>query len=778
MKTSSHRPKRSKKDIKWHLWTAGFGLSIFIIHFLLLFLFPKLGINLSYITERTWGYHFIKFFPSPVIFLYYILFLVIVLFPLKMSDLNDIQNNLNRTLQKIWDKYKILILPSLLIFGLLLFWLFRVKYPFLGDGVLRIQGSVLKKGRTTLGLYHYSYKLISQFTPISGATSMAITHIFLGIWYLTISFFLSWSLGKTPVQKLMTFISIVTCGIILIFFGYFEIYGFAAVFLLLYFYLGLLSLRNKCPVTLVGVVLLIAYLIHPLNIIFAPSLLYLIYEKHKLRFAFLRKKSFFVISGISGIIIGIAFFNRFSSSMLRFFPTETYQNGMLTFQHLIEFLNSQILAAPAAFLALGFLLFIFLKKREKLNSVIIYFGIAGIFGLFFAFTANVLKGSADWDILSFPGIPVTLFALSIFFQLSNNILPAKAAFQIITLFSATALFNTIPWVIVNSTDMSAERFEEILLNDPGDSYIGDYHSAENYAGSLLKEYGFVDKALKLAKLDLEKRPHDPRSHYNLALDYFDFGKYQESKDILINLKEIDQYYPLTYFLSAEIAIIEKDTPSIKTYIETLSSLYSKHIETRNYVAKVGNNPQLYLLRKKVCSIYYKEKDYENLTRHLAWLTNVNKDTEIDGKTSATIVNEIKSKINYHPEIFTHIADIYLALQNPRLANDFIIQVNTKSPNYFPQYKVLHKFYNTIGDINELKRLLNYLISLFDKNKDSKALENSFSRDEQAFYRMHFALFLLKNDKNKAIEQYKIAEQLSPVMTFQGLTARQHLANVK
>ena len=60
------------KECDWYSRISMIGISIIVLHFLFLFIFPAI-FNFPEIFKRTWGFHHISYFSMPYIILFYLI---------------------------------------------------------------------------------------------------------------------------------------------------------------------------------------------------------------------------------------------------------------------------------------------------------------------------------------------------------------------------------------------------------------------------------------------------------------------------------------------------------------------------------------------------------------------------------------------------------------------------------------------------------------------------------------------------------------------------------
>lgn len=550
------------------------GLSVVVIHFFILFGFPFMGISVPYISERTWGYHFIKFYSLPAITIFYIIAIGICIPRINIAINQRIEGILHGKSFEILSKKKSIWMALLSACSIVIFWLLRQKYPFLGDGTMRVNDNVLEKGGYALGLYHYSYIALKNIISLNDATSyLQLTNCILGGIYIYILLLIADLLGKERYDKFLYASAGLFWGIIQFFFGYIEIYGFIGVFILVYFYFSFLAAEYKIYILPAGILLIVSYCAHNLTIMFFPGFALLFYYKIMLKYRIFSNTIFYSISFILMIAMTtLAYDKIISGFILRPFPEEGYKAALFSFSHVIEFLNGQILAAPAGLL-LCCISLLFLRKREYFERGMTRFLLlsAGC-GIAYAYASNFQRGSLDWDLMMFSGIPVTFLGIHLFLTLSGKIEYKKIALMAV-IFS---LLNTVPFVVINATDLSIARAEEIISNDPGDTFVRIPPNI--FITKILGDAKIDEKALNYAGVAAREYPESPLTHFNLGLHYKREGLMDEAIVEFQKTVEIEPAYAKAY---CNLGIIFKD----KGMFDEAIQQFQKTVETEPQYAE-------------------------------------------------------------------------------------------------------------------------------------------------------------------------------------------------
>jgi tetratricopeptide (TPR) repeat protein len=165
-------------------------------------------------------------------------------------------------------------------------------------------------------------------------------------------------------------------------------------------------------------------------------------------------------------------------------------------------MNGVALAAPASFPL------IILMHRQLLRShlILVILSAAGIAGLL-AF--DFILGSLDWDLMSLMSFP-----LVILFAASAARLRADMRPDILIPACVICVLNTLPWIVINNTDASIRRLEDITLTEPA-NYFESHSRAVRVAVALRKE-GFSRAAVDVLDRASALNPDDTVAQINRA----------------------------------------------------------------------------------------------------------------------------------------------------------------------------------------------------------------------------------------------------------------------
>ena len=127
--------------------------------------------------RRNWGYHFLTYFPIPVVGLAYVLFIA----SLTPAIQSLFVSTLSRISVAVKGKRKSLVYLAISTLALAVLWGLRQKYPFLGDGYVR--SSELDRGivHGSAGLFIRLLLQTSTTFDLSGIETYRIVSTLLGV---------------------------------------------------------------------------------------------------------------------------------------------------------------------------------------------------------------------------------------------------------------------------------------------------------------------------------------------------------------------------------------------------------------------------------------------------------------------------------------------------------------------------------------------------------------------------------------------------------------------
>ena len=408
------------------------------------------------------------------------------------------------------------------LFALFLFTWLDTATHLLGDGYLTLRSLSFQSDRFDnepflLWLIRRSYDLGMSTASLSPATTYRLISYTSGVCYLLLTFPVARILTHSRLQRLIILSFLVTPGFVQFFFGYVENYPLLLPGMLLYLLSGLRYLRGSSPLWLCSCLLAALVAGHFFLSMLVPSLVLLALirlgiparlaariqlerdRKPENHWRALISLALFPLV-LTGILTGIGFDvssylgNLRDSHLLPLWgepdPSQAY--SLVAPGHWWDFLNQQLLVAPAALLIL---LAIGGNARNPWNGDRLFLAGASLFPLAFSFLANPEIGFfRDWDILSLPALPLVLWAALAFIE---RLPPPLLTVSSLLVCGAAAL-HTLAWVALNADAHSAvQRYTRLLetasLSQNARAYgwegLGAHHRNRGEREQALNAYG-------------------------------------------------------------------------------------------------------------------------------------------------------------------------------------------------------------------------------------------------------------------------------------------------
>ena len=364
-----------------------------------------------------------------------------------------------------------------------------------------------------------------------------------GILFVLLAFPVADMIGKTDRDKSVALAFVCSAGYMQLFFGYVENYALLVPGLLLYILVGLQTWRQRLPLYVSAIVLGILLALHPVNVVLGPSLFFLSYHTYNNR----RDRvthwknitataaslccgpaSAVLFLWLSGISVDAYMGASGADDFLPVFaePGFLEQYRVFSHAHFVDFINQQLLAAPAAIMIL------FLLRIKDLRYQP-FLAVCTFVPLFFTFIANPRIGAfRDWDIFAMAALPLTLWSATTFLNRARY--PARIFHGAFVICCAAAL-HTLLWIGVNANGGSAEaRFvrQAARLDKNAGSYgwgtLGSHYGSQ----------GKYDLALNAYKRAIEASPEHPWHYLSLARIYRGLGQEQPALDNVRRTLEI------------------------------------------------------------------------------------------------------------------------------------------------------------------------------------------------------------------------------------------------
>ena len=517
-----------------------------------------------------WGIDFLFYLPAPVkgIFILLSILLFIPRFRRKIRSTVDVLPfALWGEGRRVWLTRGLLVLVALGAFIVL-----SSARHFLGDGYHLLEKLEAEdwhdKYRAPL-----TYAFVGALHRVGSAlwetaeNTYRVYSFLSGTFYVLLSVPVAAALGKQALERSIILAFLLTAGFIQQFFGYVENYALYMPGLLIYLLLAMRVLENRMPMYVPALLLGMLFALHRAFIVFGPTLLFLAYcawrnrqervptWKNVLATAAALccvPLSTALCQGLSGVDFNAYLTGMSSGDVLPVFAEPGFyaQYRIFSLTHLMDFVNQQLLSAPAACMA------IFLVRKRYLGRHT-FLAICTVVPLFFTFIAKANIGAfRDWDILSLPALPFTLWAATAFVE---KIRDREQLFHGAFLICGAAALHTLLWIAVNANAGAAEaRFVHQVgrlsghANASGWLTLGKFHGRQNNPSAALDAYkraldadpskpnrwltvgityrkmGQSEKAIEYFSEAVNLRPDLPVPYMNLGAAYSDMGQFDKA----------------------------------------------------------------------------------------------------------------------------------------------------------------------------------------------------------------------------------------------------------
>ena len=510
---------------------------------------------------RTWGFHHLLFFPLWVRIVLTLAALLVCV-PRINKPLSFLFQAIATVLfrRKRREKYLVLLVSSILSFTI--FWFLRTKTHFLGDGYLRIRGLAEGDVFSTVEpldtyVHFLAHAFFNSFRRVDPATTYAILSCLSGALFVSILLILSASWTRRQLQATFVCLSVITMGLMQLFFGYVENYTLMTTGILLYMTTSLLYLNGKCSIFYPSLSLSLTICFHTAAFPLIGSLAYLVLARQKTR----QEKSVLhtVVNSIAGFclpLIGLGALALYLGYGPEIFLNETGRNiflplsrqtarfsySLLSASHLIDFVNEHVLISPAAIITILILTLALRKRINFRDTTLRFFTIATACVLIFTFVLNPKLGlSRDWDLFSLPGIPYTLLGLHLAI---SRIKDSQRLISIGTMCVAVNLLHTAPWILVNADEnRSIDRFTLMIQTQT----VLTPHYAYEELGTYFRGKDQPESAVEFYEKAIEASPDNWRLHTLLGGTLSSLGRYDEAIRILEVAKELSPEESLIYW---------------------------------------------------------------------------------------------------------------------------------------------------------------------------------------------------------------------------------------
>ena len=438
---------------------------------------------------------------------------------------------------------------------------------------------------------------------------------------------------------------------------------------------------------------------HRVLAIFGPSLLYLAYRDYRRRQESIPTGrnvlataaalccvplSAALFLGLSGIGLEAYIGQTGGGEFLPLFEQPGFyaQYRIFSLTHLMDFVNQHLLSAPAACMA------IFLVRKRHLGRHT-FLAICTVVPLFFTFIAKANIGAfRDWDILSLPALPFTLWAATAFVE---RIRAREQLFHGAFLICGAAALHTLLWIGVNASAEPAEaRFTNQLgrltghANASGWLALAKFHRKQNNPSAALNAY----------KRALDADPSNPNRWLTVGIAYRKIGRTASAIEHFQKAVELQPDLPVPYM---NLGAAYSDMGQFDKAIEY----------TRKAIAL---QPDLAKAHMNLGAVYWKTGEHEKTIealedatalrpRHATTIVNLGVIYKSQGKYSLAVENFTKAlqlqKGRGNATSYLYVGDTYYDMGEHEKAVPYFQKAIQLNPNHANAHLLLGLTYRAL-----------------------------------------------------------------------------------
>jgi tetratricopeptide (TPR) repeat protein len=565
-----------------------------------------------------WGFNLLAYLTLSAK-LFFIFFGVIIFIP---KLLNFLLNTLEESSGML---KKNLALPLLLILYIPFYYIFHVRIHFLGDApmILRMLPQMTSVSDMIAtnepGSYTIAVHVQNLLRNIWGSSySPEYVFVFLslisGIIVITVLFKYVDYIAENKTVKIFFFTILFFSPCAIFFLGYAETYQVVFVLMLSYMVSGVLYLRyGKTALYSASLIFGVWFSVHYLAAVFIPSFIVLLF------FAFRRKVyegaaallfaagSFFLVFLLTGLDFSEMTKRFLAPGFSHWLPLFGVMHDgtlpVLSFYHLLDVINSQLLASGITIFSLIALVIFYFKKRDLKDSARIFLLVICIGSLFFILFFNSHYGlSRDWDVAALMGYP---FLFLFVYLINENFKPENIKKEMF-LISYVSVWHVMLWLFLNINTVSAERrnmniADERLWN--ANRFALYYEELGTYYRNK-EEYG---KAIEYFQKSFETNPHVERIALNLSIVYQKTKNHGNAEQVL---KKYIAKSGSSYNIYFRLGFVQMESGKLDDAILN----FSKALEINSVGFDALGN---------IAACYYLKKDYSNSIKYSGKLSELN-----------------------------------------------------------------------------------------------------------------------------------------------------------
>jgi Tfp pilus assembly protein PilF len=445
-----------------------------------------------YPTGWNWGFHFLAFYRLEIII---IIPLLMVLFTIPATQEFFI-NKISFFTQWFSQQHRMIrIVITLTALGgfVLLFWIFRVRSYFLGDGQIILRSLHNLNSADELVLAYKREPLIgfcivflsNFFIVLKRSNSIGDAYIWLsilsGICFMIIAWRFVRYYAADRIEQFLLFIFLLSTGVSQQFFGYVENYAPSAAGILLFLLFGVAYLRGNISIVWAFIAYGVMFTLHFGVLIFLPVVAFLLYVAAKRKQTGELGASLFLTGVIVFAMLQLSLYPlELSKDVLSgtghhivpfSLPLDKYQSYLLfSTSHLLDIVNFLFLSCPTAIFLLIISSIMMWGKRKTISIETRFLLLAGLCGSIFIIILNCEIGmSRDWDILAPISLGIPIAAIALWNTIEYE---RKLKYRILIMLCVVSLLHTGLWISVNADETKAVKRFKILP----DNYLWGKHA--------------------------------------------------------------------------------------------------------------------------------------------------------------------------------------------------------------------------------------------------------------------------------------------------------------
>jgi tetratricopeptide (TPR) repeat protein len=382
-------------------------------------------------------------------------------------------------------------------------------------------------------------------------------------------------------SRAFIFLGAATSGAVILFFGHIENYTWALAFSLWTLSYAIGYHKNQKGMTGLILFSVLAVLFHAISVPVAVVAFVAVFLKNSPRgtsawgISLTRINMAFVVGSVA---LAFAFHMKKQGILVPLWPVDGNPYAVISPEHLIDVLNQMALVAP---LAVALILFGMLYERRRVAATGEEDAVLGTAALLFflaSFWIDPNIGAVrDWDLLSYYGLPLTLWALLRFtkYFAQRRVSPGwvMAASVLIVIGIGPNLYEK------NNPELAIDRLDKIIRDDV--HYQPSYEWGNRcvaWVAILQQGMGRHDLAVEYLKRGLELAPQSYSGFLNLASIYYQKG---ELDSCLVYTKRAQAAKPDDPQITAMVYDLQRRMPwldSAVTESETAVRLDSNNVE--------------------------------------------------------------------------------------------------------------------------------------------------------------------------------------------------------